>query len=111
MPFLVFYVGGKTGGLAGTPQLFPVSRRTAVKETLEDLRDVPRDYLVGMSLVTAGGDGREQSVLLVYGIGLPNIDRGPVSGLLNMVPYIGAVLAWLPAFRDCAGKIQGGKLH
>ena len=45
-------LAGKQEVWHGTLQLFPASRRTAVKETLEDLRDVLRDYLVGMSLVT-----------------------------------------------------------
>src|SRR5882762_7063118 len=53
MPFLVFFMlAGKREVWHGTLQLFPVSRRTQVKETLEDLRDVLRDYLVGMTLVT-----------------------------------------------------------
>src|SRR6266581_3112121 len=50
MPFLVFFMlAEKRGVWHGTLQLFPVSRRTQVKETLEDLRDVLRDYLAGMS--------------------------------------------------------------
>ncbi len=83
MPFLVFFMlAEKREVWHGTLQLFPASRRTQVKETLEDLRDVLRDYLAGMSIVT----------LIV------TILTGIASGLLNMVPYIGAVMAWLPAF-------------
>src|SRR2546426_6219979 len=53
MPFLVFFMlAEKREVWHGTLQLFPASRRTQVKETLEDLRDVLRDYLAGMSIVT-----------------------------------------------------------
>ena len=53
VPFLVFFMlAAKREVWHGTLQLFPVSRRTQVKETLEDLRDVLRDYLAGMTLVT-----------------------------------------------------------
>ncbi|MGB7470168.1 MAG: AI-2E family transporter, partial [Candidatus Acidiferrum sp.] len=46
VPFLVFFMlAGKREVWHGTLQLFPVSQRTRVKETLEDLRDVLRDYL------------------------------------------------------------------
>src|ERR1700758_2351006 len=53
VPFLVFFMlAAKREVWHGTLQLFPVSRRTQVKETLEDLRDVLRDYLIGMTVVT-----------------------------------------------------------
>src|SRR5207245_5945394 len=53
VPFLVFFMlAEKREVWHGTLQLFPASRRTQVKETLEDLRDVLRDYLAGMSIVT-----------------------------------------------------------
>src|SRR5208283_5705804 len=46
VPFLVFFMlAQKREVWHATLQLFPVSRRTQVKETLEDLRDVLRDYL------------------------------------------------------------------
>src|SRR5260370_2656419 len=53
VPFLVFFMlAEKREVWHGTLQLFPASRRTQVKETLEDLRDVLRDYLAGMSIMT-----------------------------------------------------------
>ncbi|HXP22969.1 MAG TPA: AI-2E family transporter, partial [Candidatus Sulfotelmatobacter sp.] len=53
VPFLVFFMlAGKREAWHSTLQLFPVSRRTQVKETLDDLRDVLRDYLIGMCVVT-----------------------------------------------------------
>jgi predicted PurR-regulated permease PerM len=106
VPFLVFFMlAGKQEVWHGTLQLFPVSKRTGVKETLEDLRDVLRDYLVGMSLVTLVV--MAASSLFFWSIGLDYpILTGMVSGLLNMVPYIGAVLAWLPAFLIALAKFK-----
>jgi predicted PurR-regulated permease PerM len=98
MPFLVFFMlAEKRQVWHGTLQLFPASRRTQVKETLEDLRDVLRDYLAGMSIVTLIVIATSSLFFWMIGMEYP-ILTGIVSGLLNMVPYIGAVMAWLPAF-------------
>jgi len=98
MPFLVFFMlAGKREVWHGTLQLFPVSRRTQVKETLEDLRDVLRDYLIGMTLVALMVIAASSLLFWIQDLDYP-ILTGIVSGLLNMVPYIGAVMAWLPAF-------------
>lgn len=106
LPFLVFFMlAGKQEVWHGTLQLFPASRRTAVKETLEDLRDVLRDYLVGMSLVTLVVMAASSVFFWAMGLDYP-ILTGMVSGLLNMVPYIGAVLAWLPPFVIALAKFK-----
>jgi len=98
MPFLVFFMLAEKRELwHGTLQLFPASRRTQVKETLEDLRDVLRDYLAGMSIVTLVVIASSSLFFWVIGMEYP-ILTGIASGILNMVPYIGAVMAWLPAF-------------
>jgi len=104
VPFLVFFMlAEKRQVWHGTLQLFPSSRRTQVKETLEDLRDVLRDYLIGMSLVTLLV--MAASSLFFWILGMDHtILTGIASGLLNMVPYIGAVLAWLPAFLIALAK-------
>jgi len=98
MPFLVFFMlAEKRQVWHGTLQLFPSSQRTQVKETLEDLRDVLRDYLAGMSVVTLIVIAASSLFFWILGMDYP-ILTGIASGLLNMVPYIGSVLAWLPAF-------------
>jgi predicted PurR-regulated permease PerM len=98
MPFLVFFMlAEKRQVWHGTLQLFPASRRTQVKETLEDLRDVLRDYLAGMSVVSLLVIAASSLFFWILGMDYPVL-TGIASGLLNMVPYIGAVLAWLPAF-------------
>src|SRR5437764_3903497 len=104
MPFLVFFMlAEKRQVWHGTLQLFPASRRTPVKETLEDVRDVLRDYLAGMTVVTFLVIAASSLFFWARGMEFP-ILTGIVSGLLNMVPYIGAVLAWLPAFLIALSK-------
>lgn len=98
VPFLVFFMlAGKREVWHGTLQLFPASQRTGVKETLEDLRDVLRDYLAGMTFLTLLVIAASSLFFWFLGLDFPVL-TGIASGLLNMVPYIGAVLAWLPAF-------------
>ncbi len=98
VPFLVFFMlAEKRQVWHGTLELFAASRRTQVKETLEDLRDVLRDYLAGMSIVTLVVIATSSLFFWIIGMDYP-ILTGIASGLLNMVPYIGAVMAWLPAF-------------
>jgi predicted PurR-regulated permease PerM len=98
VPFLVFFMlAGKREVWHGTLQLFPVARRTQVKETLEDLREVLRDYLAGMTIVTLLVIGVSSLFFWLMDMDYP-ILTGIASGIFNMVPYIGAVMAWLPAF-------------
>jgi predicted PurR-regulated permease PerM len=98
VPFLVFFMlAEKREVWHGTLQLFPVTSRTQVKETLEDLRDVLRDYLIGMSVVTLVVVALSSTFFWILGLDFPVL-LGLFSGILNMVPYIGAVLAWFPAF-------------
>jgi predicted PurR-regulated permease PerM len=104
MPFLIFFMlAEKRQVWHGTLQLFPVSRRTQIKETLEDLRDVLRNYLAGMTVLTLLVMAASSLFFWALGMEFP-ILTGIVSGLLNMVPYIGAVLAWLPAFLIALAK-------
>lgn len=98
VPFLVFFMlAGKREAWHSTLQLFPISRRTQVKETLDDLRMVLRDYLIGMTVVTLVVIACTSIFFLALGLDYPVL-AGIASGVFNMVPYIGAVLAWLPGF-------------
>src|SRR5260370_29938368 len=97
LPFLVFFMlAEKREVWHGTLQLFPASRRTQVKETLEDLREVLRDYLAGMTIVTLVVIAASSLFFWIIGMEYP-ILTGIASGLLNMVPYIWAVMSCLPA--------------
>ena len=76
VPFLVFFMlAGKREVWHGTLQLFPVARRTQVKETLEDLREVLRDYLAGMSIVTGMVIAASSLFFLDHGYRLSDPDR------------------------------------
>jgi predicted PurR-regulated permease PerM len=98
VPFLVFFMlAGKRDTWHSTLRLFPVSRRTQVKETLDDLRIVLRDYLAGMCILTLIVIAASSIFFWAIGLEYPVL-LGVVSGLLNMVPYIGVVLSWMPAF-------------
>lgn len=98
VPFLVFFMlAGKRDTWHSTLRLFPVSGRTQVKETLDDLRVVLRDYLAGMCILTLIVIAASSVFFWALGLEYP-IMLGIVSGLLNMVPYIGVVLSWVPAF-------------
>lgn len=98
VPFLVFFMlAEKREVWHGTLKLFPASRRTQVKETLDDLREVLRDYLAGMVVLTLLVIAMSSLFFWALGLDYPVL-TGAVSGVLNMVPYIGAVLAWLPGF-------------
>lgn len=98
VPFLVFFMlAGKREAWHSTLQLFPISRRTQVKETLDDLRNVLRDYLIGMSVVTLVVIACSSIFFLALGFDYPVL-AGITSGIANMVPYLGAVLAWVPGF-------------
>ena len=106
VPFLVFFMlAGKREVWHGTLQLFPVTRRTQVKETLEDLSEVLRDYLAGMSIVAGMVIAASSVFFWLMDLDYP-ILTGIASGLLNMVPYIGAVMAWFPAFVIALAKFK-----
>jgi predicted PurR-regulated permease PerM len=106
VPFLVFFMlAGKREVWHGTLQLFAASRRTQVKETLEDLRIMLRDYVLWMTVVAVMVIGFSSLFFWMIGLEYP-ILTGIVSGVLNMVPYIGAVLAWIPAFMLALAKWQ-----
>lgn len=96
VPFLVFFMlAAKRQVWHATMQLFPTSERTQVKHTLDEVSVMLRSYVIGTALV---------AVILVlaswlffWAIGLDYAFlTGLVSGTMNLVPYIGVVLSWLP---------------
>src|ERR1700734_157536 len=96
VPFLLFFMlAAKRQVWHATMQLFPSTRRTEVKETLTDVTQVLRSYVVGTALV--GLILVIASWLFFWAMGLefPFL-LALVSGLLNLVPYLGVVLSWMP---------------
>lgn len=96
VPFLVFFMlAAKRQVWHATMQLFPATERTSVKETLSDVTLVLRSYVIGTALV--GFILVIASWLFFWGIGIKfSFLAALVSGLFNLVPYLGLVLSWLP---------------
>lgn len=96
VPFLVFFMlAAKDRVWRATMGLFPLDTRERAKETLAEVSRMLRSYMMGTALV---------ALLLVlaswaffWGIGLdfPFL-TALVSGVCNLVPYLGAVVAWIP---------------
>lgn len=96
VPFLVFFMlAAKRQVWHATMQLFPSTQRTAVKQALTDVTLVLRSYVIGTALV--GLVLIVMSWLLFWGMGLdfPFL-VALVSGLCNLIPYLGVMLSWIP---------------
>lgn len=96
VPFLVFFMlVGKRKIWHGTMELFPMGRRTPVKIALSEVSNMLRSYVVGTALV--GLILVLASWAFFWAMGLDfSFLTALVSGLLNLVPYLGMVLAWIP---------------
>ena len=98
VPFLVFFMlAAKRDIWHATLRLFPPTERTQVKDTLDQLTRLLRGYVVGNLLVAAILVLVSWVFFWMIGLDYPFL-AGVVSGLLNLVPYLGAVLAWVPPF-------------
>lgn len=96
MPFLVFFMlSAKRQVWHATMQLFPPNKRTEVKDALADVTKVLRSYLMGTALVGLILVVASWLFFMALGLDFPFL-TGLVSGLCNLIPYLGAVLAWLP---------------
>jgi predicted PurR-regulated permease PerM len=96
VPFLVFFMlAAKRDIWHATLRLFPVHERTRVKQALEQLTTLLRSYVVGNALVAAILVLVSWVFFWMVGLDYPFLSA-VVSGLLNMVPYLGAVAAWVP---------------
>jgi predicted PurR-regulated permease PerM len=96
VPFLLFFMlAGKRQVWHATMQLFPPDQRTQVKEALSDVTQVLRGYLVGTALVGLVLVIASWLFFWIMGLDFPFL-TGLVSGLCNLVPYLGVVLSWIP---------------
>lgn len=96
VPFLVFFMlAAKRQVWHATMQLFPAAERTQVKDTLADVTQVLRGYVFGTSLVGLILVLASWLFFWTLGLDFPFL-TALVSGLCNLVPYLGAVLSWLP---------------
>jgi len=98
LPFLVFFMlAAKPRIWKATMELFPEGKRIRVKEALDQVNTVLRTYLVGNALVALILMLASSAFFLIIHLDYPFL-AGCASGLLNLVPYLGVVLAWLPPF-------------
>lgn len=96
IPFLVFFMlAAKRHVWHATMELFPIDKRTQAKDTLADVTHVLRSYLAGSALVALLLVLASWGFFLALGIDFPFL-VALVSGLCNMVPYMGAVMSWIP---------------
>lgn len=96
VPFLVFFMlAAKRDVWHATLQLFPSTERTRVKRALEAVSAMLRSYVIGNVLVATILAVASWIFFWVIGLDYPFL-TGFVSGVLNLVPYLGAVLAWVP---------------
>ncbi len=98
LPFLVFFMlAAKPRIWKATIDLFPDDHQERVRETLDQLGSMLRSFVVGNALVAVILMLLSWGFFLLIHLNYPFL-AGCVSGLLNLVPYLGAVLAWIPAF-------------
>lgn len=98
LPFLAFFMlAAKPRIWNATMELFPVGDRSRAQEALNQVGAVLRSYVAGNALVALILMLASWAIFLAMHLENPFL-LGCVSGLLNLVPYLGAVLAWLPPF-------------
>jgi len=98
VPFLVFFMlAAKRRIWKATMELFPEQHQGRVKEALEKVSLMLRSFVAGNALVALILILSSWAFFLAIHLEYPFL-AGTVSGLLNLVPYLGAVLAWIPPF-------------
>jgi predicted PurR-regulated permease PerM len=98
LPFLIFFMlAAKRRIWQATLELFPEGERRAVRDTLDQVSLMLRSYVAGNALVALILVTACYAFFWAIHLDYPFL-TAVVSGLLNLVPYLGAVLAWLPPF-------------
>lgn len=96
LPFLVFFMlAGKRALWHATLQLFAPRDRTRAKHALENITGMMRSFVAGNFVVAAMLSVASAAFFWSLGLDYP-VMTGIASGVLNLVPYLGVVLAWIP---------------
>jgi predicted PurR-regulated permease PerM len=96
VPFLVFFMlAGKRQVWHATMQLFPSTERTQVKEALDEVSRLLRGYVAGTAIVGVMLVLASWLFFSAIGLDYPFL-TALVSGLLNLVPYLGVLMSWVP---------------
>lgn len=98
LPFLLFFMlAAKRRIWRTTLEIFPESQRHAARETLDQVSSALRSYVAGNLLVAAILITACSLFFWAIRLDYPLL-LGVAAGLLNMIPYIGTVLSWIPPF-------------
>lgn len=98
LPFLIFFMlAAKPRLWRATIELFSDASRGDVRSALDDVNVVLRSYVAGSSLVAAILAGSCWIFFAILHLDYAFL-AALVSGLVNMIPYVGAILAWIPPF-------------
>jgi predicted PurR-regulated permease PerM len=98
VPFLVFFMlAAKRRIWKATMELFPDAHQERVQEALDQVSSMLRSFVAGNALVALILILSSWAFFLLIHLDYPFL-TGSVSGVLNLVPYLGAVLAWIPPF-------------
>lgn len=98
LPFIVYFMlAAKKRVWQASMELFPEPQRPHVHAALNEVSAMLRSYVAGNFLITIILCLLSWAFLLKIGLPYAFI-TGVASGILNMVPYLGGILTWLPAF-------------
>ncbi len=98
IPFLVFFMlAAKRQVWYATIKLFPLQHRSDAEHALEELSTMLRGYVIGILLVCAVLVAASWGFFWYMGFNFPFM-IALISGVLNIIPYIGLPLAWIPPF-------------
>lgn len=96
VPFLVFFMlAAKKQVWQVTLDLFPEGKRELARDILAEMSRMLRGYVAGNALVAVILILSSWGLFWIMGLDYPFM-AGVVSGPLNLVPYIGLVLSWVP---------------
>jgi len=98
LPFLVFFMlAAKRRIWKATIDLFPEEHQERVRGALDEVSVMLRSFVAGNALVAILLMLLSWGFFLIIHLNYPFL-LGCASGLFNLVPYLGAVLAWIPPF-------------
>jgi predicted PurR-regulated permease PerM len=98
LPFLVFFMlAAKPRIWKATIDLFPEEHQGRVRGALDEVGAMLRRFVAGNALIAAILMLASWAFFTAIDLKYPFL-LGCVSGVLNLVPYLGALLAWVPPF-------------
>jgi predicted PurR-regulated permease PerM len=98
VPFLMFFMlTAKRRIWKATMGLFPDEHQAHVQEALDQVNSMLRSFVAGNALIALILMLSSWAFFLLIHLDYPFL-AGSASGVLNLVPYLGALLAWIPPF-------------